>query len=114
MKWEELRGDGTERFCEKCQHAVTDLSQMTEAEADDFLAKARMSGKRVCAKIVRRPDGSIVTKDCPKVVAKKRRMRTVAGAVLAASGGVALSSCASQKEEEIPLLGIICEPQDRK
>lgn len=46
MKWETMRGDERERFCEKCQRSVVNFSRLTEAQRQALLEKART--ERVC------------------------------------------------------------------
>jgi len=46
MQWSELRGDVRERFCEKCQRTVVNLSVLTPAQRGAILARART--ERVC------------------------------------------------------------------
>lgn len=46
MKWDEMRGDERERFCEKCQRSVINISRMTKAQRTALLETAKTG--RVC------------------------------------------------------------------
>lgn len=46
IKWDEMRGDERERFCEKCQRSVTNLTRLTAAQRAALLASA--DSERVC------------------------------------------------------------------
>lgn len=39
VQWSQLQGDGDVRFCGECKQQVHDLSALTEAEAQEFLAR---------------------------------------------------------------------------
>ncbi len=67
MRWEHMRpvdGGQRTRHCERCQLNVHNLSDMTRPEAETFLA-ARVPGQRICGVFYQRPDGTILTRDCP-------------------------------------------------
>jgi hypothetical protein len=54
---------GRARFCEKCERLVYDSAAMTTGDLADLIA--RHEGRRLpCVRLHRRPDGTIVTKDC--------------------------------------------------
>ena len=75
-------GDDRSRFCGQCNLNVYNLSSMTRAEAEDFIAK---SEGRVCIRYYRRKDGSIITQNCPVGLrALKRRLSYVATAIVSA------------------------------
>lgn len=84
--WETMSGDERTRLCSACKLNVYNLSGMTVSEAE-HLIEAREG--RVCIRMVRRLDGTVLTKDCP-VGLRKYRLRTArfAGAALAAILGV--------------------------
>jgi hypothetical protein len=76
------------RHCGDCDKRVYNLSQMTRDEAEALLLAHE--GK-LCVRYYRRADGTILTKDCPKGVGKRRRRRFIAAGILAtfATGGAA-------------------------
>jgi hypothetical protein len=54
---------GRARFCESCERPVYDSLAMTADQLADLIAKHE--GRRLpCVRLHRRPDGTIVTKDC--------------------------------------------------
>jgi hypothetical protein len=59
MNWDDMKGDSQKRFCGHCQKHVHNFEQMAAGDVNELL----VSGQNVCAKILRRTDGSIVTKE---------------------------------------------------
>jgi hypothetical protein len=82
--WEAMPGDQRVRSCESCQLPVHDLSAMTRAEAEALVASHK---GRMCARYLRRADGTIATTDEP---GPRRRVRWLA--VAAAAGVVGLAA----------------------
>ncbi|MFZ5442953.1 MAG: hypothetical protein ACOZQL_23305 [Myxococcota bacterium] len=81
-KWESMVGDERKRFCAKCQLHVHDLKAYSEDEVRALLdVKA---GERVCGRVYRRFDGTVLLKDCPTGVARLRK-RALLGLSLAAT-----------------------------
>lgn len=77
--WNEMIGDNRKRHCAECKLDVYNLSDMTKTEAEGFLIN---SEGRVCLRIYRRTDGTVITRDCPVGFAKlKRRVSRAATAV---------------------------------
>jgi hypothetical protein len=60
--WEEMTGDDRVRFCDQCQLNVYNLSELTRNEAESLIASTE---GRLCGRFFRRPDGTVLTKDCP-------------------------------------------------
>ena len=90
--WEEMEGDEKVRFCSGCQQHVYNLSAMDVEEAAE-----RVVGDTdgLCIRFFRRPDGTVLTQDCPVGVDEKRlerrqALRTIAGtaAGVAAAGAM--------------------------
>lgn len=83
-KWDEMTGDEVTRHCAQCDLDVHNLSAMTGEDAEEFL-QARIGGKRICARMFRRTDGTILTQDCSVGIALwRKRARFAAGRVAAA------------------------------
>jgi hypothetical protein len=78
-KWEGMSGDDRKRFCAKCQLHVFNLASLTEPEVQTLLS----SGGRVCGRLYRRFDGTVLLKDCPTGVARLRKRALVALSVAA-------------------------------
>lgn len=133
VKWDTLRGDERERFCEQCGHRVSNLSVMSTAERQDLLARAGQ--ERICASFYVRLSGERVTPEKPLTTEERSRVRQLgvaalsAGALALAAGCVApakqakaestspsqpaaLPSPAKSEEEVIVLraFGIVAEP----
>lgn len=98
--WESMEGSETTRFCESCGHHVHNLSLLDPETRRQLLAKSR--SERVCGIFFKDLEGNLVTAESESELAKK--MRLIRRAAITA-GAIALSSCASRKEE-IPLPGI--------
>ncbi|MCB9832074.1 MAG: hypothetical protein H6807_06315 [Planctomycetes bacterium] len=60
--WADMRGDDRRRFCKRCAMNVYDLSGMTRAEAAALVGEAE---GRLCIRLHRRRDGTVITRDCP-------------------------------------------------
>lgn len=70
-KWDSMTGDERKRFCAKCQLHVYQLKEHTEDEVRALLGKA--AGERLCGRVYRRFDGTVLFKDCPTGVARLRK-----------------------------------------
>jgi hypothetical protein len=78
--WDAMYGDDRKRFCKQCKLSVYNLSGMTRDEAERLVMNAE---GRLCVRFYRRPDGTMLTQDCPVGWAKvKQRTRIYATAVL--------------------------------
>lgn len=87
--WNEMQGDDRARHCELCKLNVYNLSDMTREEAQSFL---RLAEGRVCVRYYQRPDGKVMTKDCPRGVAAARRQMALAfTATLAVASSLAVA-----------------------
>lgn len=94
--WDAMDGDGPRRFCDSCQTQVTNLSEMTEGEANRFLrAKA---GKNVCVRYRADKGGEIKFKaasvSAPAPTAMQGWRSTLAAAGLAA---MMLGGCTGER-----------------
>ena len=89
--WNLMTGDERARFCDSCAKNVYDISQMTREEAHQLIAAKE---GHVCVRLYRRPDGTVITSDCP--VGKREVMKpmwwTVAGFVALMASGAAVWS----------------------
>jgi hypothetical protein len=87
VPWDSMTGDERTRFCPQCQLNVYNLSAMPRAEAEAIVRQRETS--RVCIGFYRRPDGTVLTRDCPvgaaalaRLRAAQRRLRLLACAAL--------------------------------
>lgn len=76
------------RHCAGCDKNVYNLSEMTRADAEALL---RAHEGRLCARLYRRDDGSVITADCPVGLAAIRR-RVVTGFTRAVAAVIAVAA----------------------
>jgi TonB family protein len=69
--WESMKGDERERACQLCHLNVYNISTMSRVEAESFL-RERLPQGRVCVRLYRRPDGTIITDNCPRALRAAR------------------------------------------
>jgi hypothetical protein len=84
--WEKMEGDERVRFCGSCQKHVYNITAMTSAEATALIQE---SGGKLCARLYRRADGTVLTADCPvgaKAAVHRRLRRLAACAALLVAG----------------------------
>jgi len=76
-----MHGNDQVRFCELCSLHVYNFAELTQREAESLITKTE---GRICARLYRRPDGTVITKDCPVGLrAIRRRVARFAGAAFA-------------------------------
>ena len=80
-RWEQMAGDAQVRHCAACKLNVYNLSELT---ADDARGLIRKTEGRLCVRFFVRPDGRLLTRDCPQGIAA-RLWRRIAGAAAALS-----------------------------
>ncbi len=54
-----MAGEGRERFCDRCEKTVHDLSSRTEREARALMREAARRGERVCVRFAKTPEGTV-------------------------------------------------------
>ncbi|MFT3709304.1 MAG: hypothetical protein QM817_16820 [Archangium sp.] len=83
--WASMRGDERRRFCQQCKLNVFNVSELTEPEVRALFLK---SEGRVCGRIYRRRDGTVLTRDCPTGLraVRLRLLRGVAAAITLIAG----------------------------
>jgi hypothetical protein len=80
--WERMEGDEKKRLCAQCNLHVYNVKALTRREAETLIARTE---GRLCMRIYRRADGTVITSDCPAGLrAVRRRISRAAGATLAA------------------------------
>lgn len=97
VKWDAMRGDERERFCEKCQRSVINISRMTKAQRAALLERARTD--QVCVADLQRVQAA-------KPVSRwsvRRRAATVALFGLSAAGALIAAVVADVKRSSPPL-----------
>jgi hypothetical protein len=109
--WEAMVGNNRQRHCGECKLDVYNLSGMTRQEAENLIMN---SEGRVCARFYRRPDGTVITKDCPVGwQAVKQRMSkvwtAVASIMITAVSGIGITAFMSQNNESIVMGNVAIE-----
>jgi len=97
QRWDDMVGDERVRACAGCDRPVFNLSEMTRAEAERVLATR---GLTPCVRFYRRPDGTVMTTDCPSGVPRDRRRLAVVASSLAA--GTVLATAAPARADPDP------------
>ena len=90
--WNDMTGDERSRFCGSCHKHVYNIAAMTADEAIQLIQERE---GRLCARLFRRADGTVLTADCPvgaRAVWRRSKQLFVAGAaaVLIGVGGLLL------------------------
>lgn len=109
--WNQMYGTDRKRFCGQCKLNVYNLSAMTRDEAESLIMN---SEGRLCARFYRRPDGTIITKDCPvglQAVRKKVRKfwSATASLIVALFAGIGFASLVSNDESDAVMGDIAIE-----
>src|SRR5579875_196069 len=112
--WDAMRAHGRERFCESCERSVNDLSRMTDGQVEELAMRAA-AGERVCARVTRRSDGSLVTLGSESTQAAK----LARGALLAGAFAAGIPAAAqelggavdTQSQTEVILKEVAPQPQ---
>lgn len=109
ISWEQMTGDNRVRFCGHCQLNVYNISELSRIEAEALMASTE---GRICARLYRRADGTILTKDCPVGLrALRMRVSKRAAAVFAAIAGI--SAVAFGQQSATANRKTACTPQIR-
>jgi hypothetical protein len=96
--WEEMRGDDRKRVCDHCHKNVYNFAAMTALEG---AALIRATEGRICGRIFRRRDGTVLTVDCPVGVERfwKRSKQAICAAAAVVIFGVGAGLAAAQGRE---------------
>jgi hypothetical protein len=87
--WDAMKGDNRARYCDLCDLHVYNISELTRKEVTKLIAEKE---GRICARLYKRTDGTVLTKDCPVGLrAIRRRVSRATAATLTA----VLSLCTS-------------------
>ena len=104
--WDQMVGDDRVRFCRHCEKNVYNLSALPRDEAEALLG-ARES--KMCVRLYKRTDGTVLTSDCPVGVKKRRRRRAVAGVLggglLAAGAALTAATSVHTMGSPVPAMG---------
>jgi hypothetical protein len=70
--WSRMEGDDRVRFCAQCEKSVYNLSAMTMRDAEALI---REKEGRLCVRLYRRTDGTVLTADCPVGLGRRLKHR---------------------------------------
>ena len=70
VAWDDMVGDARVRHCGQCRQNVYNVASLSRPEA---LRLLESSGGRVCIRIFRRPDGTVITADCRERLRQARK-----------------------------------------
>ena len=88
ISWAQMTGNDRVRFCQVCNLNVYNIAELTRSEATALVGETE---GRFCARLFRRSDGTVITRDCPVGLrAVRRRVARRTAAIFATV--VALSS----------------------
>src|SRR5207244_3278195 len=98
VRWDDMSGDERARMCGLCQKRVYNLVNLRRDEIDALI---EANEGRVCVRMYKRPDGTVLTADCPvgatrlgrwKHQAQRRLINAVGvAAALLGAGGLGVS-----------------------
>lgn len=98
MAWDRMAGDERVRHCTACDLDVYNFASMTSEEIRELVLRTE---GRLCGRLYRRADGTLLTRDCPtKLQAVRRRLSRWSAAVIATLFGVSAFStgCATSRQ----------------
>jgi len=79
-----MRGDDRTRHCNVCEKNVFNLIGMSDDEVTSLILEKE---GRLCVRLYQRPDGTLITSDCPVGLrAVRRRLARAVGALAACFG----------------------------
>lgn len=112
MRWDEMRGDSSGRFCEHCQLHVQNLSAMSQRSVARVLARSEHD--HVCVTYTRRADGTLVTRWDAIVHLIFGPIRRGFACFLAACLPFVLSACQTQSQLTGRVLPVCKTPPQKK
>jgi hypothetical protein len=104
-----MRGDERVRFCDHCQLNVFNISELSRSEAQSLIASAE---GRLCARLFRRADGTILTNDCP-VGLRALRMRVTKRATAVFAAVMSLCGVVFSQHGSTKIDKTACVPQTK-
>jgi hypothetical protein len=100
--WETMSGDERVRRCHSCELNIYNISEMTKNEVEDLIANRE---GRLCIRLYKRTDGTVLTKDCPVGFrAYQKRVARFAGAALATVLGLFSVSFGQKPRKKLLML----------
>src|SRR5687767_86991 len=100
VSWETMTGDARVRHCDSCRLNIYNTAEMTGSEIETLVQNRE---GRLCIRLYRRADGTLLTKDCPVGVrAIQKRVTKFAGACLATIVSFFSYSYTQNKDLKLP------------
>ena len=97
--WEKMSGDDRVRLCHSCNLNIYNIAEMTKTEIENLITKRE---DKVCIRLYKRADGTVLTKDCPiGIRAYYKKTARFAGTVLATILGLFSVSFGQKESTEI-------------
>lgn len=97
VAWDSMTGSNRVRNCNSCKINVFNIAEMTAAEADHLI---HTHDGRLCIRLFKRADGTVITNDCPVGFRTyQKRVARFAGAALTAVLGL-FSVSFGQKQDK--------------
>jgi len=98
--WEQMLGDDRVRWCSHCNLNVYNFSALTKRELSQLIREKE--GLRLCGRLYRRADGTVITKDCDRgTKAVVRRASRLVIASLAAALGTAAAMAQTAEPQSL-------------
>jgi len=99
--WNKMVGDDRVRHCAACNLDVYNFAALTDREIADLVANRQ---GRLCARLYRRADGTVITQNCPVGFrARVRKVSRIAGAALSAAMSVTFAGAQIAPQNQTPL-----------
>lgn len=100
--WDGMAGDDRVRFCGECRLHVYNLSGMSRVDAEGLIERTE---GRLCVRMLRRADGTVITRDCPVGLARVHRaIRRGVLAAVALIGTAVVGGWVTAAGDETPAL----------
>jgi hypothetical protein len=96
VSWETMNGDDLVRHCSQCSLSVYNISEMSKSEAETLV---RVKEGRLCIRMYKRFDGTVITNDCPVGLRKLKQSLQLISRAAAALLTFLLSLVAANGEE---------------
>ena len=96
--WETMTGNERVRRCHSCELNIYNISEMTKTEIESLIVNRE---GRLCIRLYKRGDGTVLTKDCPiRFRAYQKKAARFAGAALATILGLFTVSLGQKANEK--------------
>ena len=105
--WAAMNGGSRQRHCQLCDKQVHNFAAMTPREIEKLVLR---SDGKLCARITRREDGSLVALEAPPRVSMAAQVAVSASLALSAAGAMAQTTEQQPKPGTAVLTGTVLKP----